>query len=119
MPPQSESQALRAGAESARLSPPADAPSVSATARHGDGIALAAASFFEAGLKLIESFAENATNNGKADAPAKRLDHTLSGLFTRDVQTNRPTLTIPMPESVTEERLAGALSALLAAFGKS
>jgi hypothetical protein len=83
----------------------------------GNGIARAAASFIEAGLKLIESFAEDATN-GKAEAPPKRLDHALSALFTRDSRTNRPALTIPLPESVTQERLAGAMSALLAALGK-
>jgi hypothetical protein len=83
----------------------------------GNGIARAAASFIEAGLKLIESFAEDATN-GKAEAPPKRLDHALSALFTRDSRTNRPALTIPLPESVTQERLAGAMSALLAALVK-
>jgi hypothetical protein len=46
------------------------------------------------------------------------LNHAITTLFTRDSQTNRPSLTIPLPESVTQERLAGAISALLAAMVK-
>jgi hypothetical protein len=83
-----------------------------------NGIAFAAASFIEAGLKLIESFAGD-TTNGTADIIPKRLDHALSRLFTRDAQTNQPALTIPLPESATHERLAGAISALLTALGKA
>lgn len=81
----------------------------------GNGIALAAASFIEAGLRLIESFAGGATN-GKAGRSPNHLDQTLSALFTRDV---RPSLMIPLPETVTQERLAGAVSALLTTLGKS
>jgi hypothetical protein len=40
-------------------------------------------------------------------------------LFARDARTNRPALTIPLPESVTQERLVGAVTALLNAFGKT
>jgi hypothetical protein len=79
---------------------------------------LAAAAFLEAGLKLIESMAGNA-GDGRADAPPRRLDHTLSGLFTRDARTGAPALTIPLPESVNEERIAGAVSALLSVFRKA
>jgi hypothetical protein len=118
MPPQSDSQTQRPGVESAMLSPAADTPSVSATAPHGDGIALAAASFIEAGLKLIESFAANASGNSSG-APVNHLDRALAALFTRDSQTNRPVLTIPLPDSVTQDRLAGALSALVNTLGRA
>jgi superfamily II DNA or RNA helicase len=117
VPPQSGGEApppLLAGTVAAE---PAGASQAATHVPDGNGIARAAASFIEAGLKLIESFAEDATN-GKAEAPPKRLDHALSALFTRDSRTNRPALTIPLPESVTQERLAGAMSALLAALVK-
>lgn len=97
---------------------PAGAPTATTQVSDGDGIALAAASFIDAGLKLIESFAKDATI-GKAGASPKSLDHALSALFTRDARTNRPALTIPLPESVTQERLAGAMSVLLTAFGNA
>lgn len=96
---------------------PARAPSATTDAT-GDSIAFAAASFFEAGLKLIESFAKDASNKD-ADAPSKGLDHALSALFTRDASTNRPALTIPLPGTVTQEQLAGAMSGLLTAFGRA
>jgi hypothetical protein len=37
----------------------------------------------------------------------------LSGLFTRDGATNRPVLSIPLPESLNQERLAAAISGLV------
>jgi hypothetical protein len=42
----------------------------------------------------------------------------LAGLFTHQPGTNRPVLSIPLPESITAERLAGALTGLLKAFGR-
>jgi SNF2 family DNA or RNA helicase len=70
------------------------------------GVETAAASLIEAGLKFVESL----VSNGSAS-------EALAGLFTRDARTNRPVLSIPLPESVTQERLAGGVSALLKAFG--
>ncbi|HEX4031565.1 MAG TPA: DEAD/DEAH box helicase [Terracidiphilus sp.] len=116
--PQFDGQTQQPGVGSAKLSPAADAPSVTATAAHGDGIALAAASFLEAGLKLIQSFAANASRNSPG-TPVNHIDRALASLFTRDSQTNRPALTIPLPDSVTQDRLAGALSALLNTLGKA
>jgi superfamily II DNA or RNA helicase/predicted nucleic acid-binding Zn finger protein len=79
----------------------------------GNGFELAAALFVEAGVKLMESIA------GNGAAPAGRLEQALSNLFTRDARTNRPALTIPLPASVTQERLIGALSALLNTFSQA
>jgi len=118
MPPQSDVPVQSPGVAAAKAPETAGAPSATTQSPDGNGIALAAASFIEAGLKLIESFASDVTN-GHADSPPKGLDHALSALFTRDARTNGPALTIPLPESVTRERLAGALSALLTAFGKA
>jgi hypothetical protein len=80
---------------------------------------MAAASFIEAGLRFIESMASDGAAGSSDGAPAGRLDRTISGLFTRDARTNRPVLSIPLPESVTQERLVGAISALLNTFGRA
>jgi superfamily II DNA or RNA helicase/predicted nucleic acid-binding Zn finger protein len=118
VPPQSGVQAPPPGPAGNMVAEPAGAPTATIHAPNGDGIALAVASLIEGGLTLIESFAKDATI-GKAGAPPKSLDHALSAMFTRDARTNRPTLTIPLPESVTQERFAGAMSALLTAFAKA
>jgi hypothetical protein len=85
----------------------------------GNGIELAAASFIEAGLRLIESIAAGGTAERFAAAPTPRMTQVLPTLFTRDARTNRPALTIPLPDSVTQERLTSALSALLNVLGQS
>jgi len=92
----------------------------------GNGVELAAASFIEAGLRLIESIAggtarsaAGGTAGDSTAAPGPRLAQVLHTLFTRDARTNRPALTIPLPDSVTPERLTSAFSALLSVLGKS
>jgi len=89
----------------------------------GNGVELAAASFIEAGLRLIESIALGSVVGGTAArstaAPAPRVAQVLPTLFTSDPRTNRPALTIPLPDSVTPERLTSAFSVLLNMFGQS
>jgi superfamily II DNA or RNA helicase/predicted nucleic acid-binding Zn finger protein len=85
-------------------------------ALEGNDVEMAAATFFEAGLRFIESIASGTTASSSVGSSGGRLDQPLSGLFTRDARTNRPALTIPLPPSVTQERLTGALSALLNTF---
>jgi superfamily II DNA or RNA helicase/predicted nucleic acid-binding Zn finger protein len=92
-------------------------PSPSATPG-GNGVELAASSFIEAGLRLIESIAGGTAGRSTA-APAPRRAREFPTLFTRDARTNRPALTIPLPNSVTQERLTSALSALLNVLGQS
>jgi hypothetical protein len=87
------------------------------TALGHSGIQTAAASFFEAGLRFLEMIASGDGDGRAGTAPASRVDQLLAGLFTRDARTNRPVLSIPLPESVTQERLSGALSAVFSAFG--
>jgi len=81
-----------------------------------DGVANAAASLLEAGLRFIETIASDRAAGSSTDTSTSRLDQSLSGLFSRDAKTNRPVLSIPLPESVTQERLTGAIAALLSAF---
>jgi hypothetical protein len=78
-----------------------------------NGVAMAAASFLEAGLRFIETIAEDRAAGNSMDAPNRRLSESFSGLISQDARTNRPVLSIPLPESITQERLTGAITALL------
>ena len=66
---------------------------------------------------FLESLAARSAPGNSGSSPAGGLEQILSGLFTRDARTNRPALSIPLPESITQERLTTALSALLKSFG--
>jgi hypothetical protein len=74
----------------------------------------AAARFLEAGLTLLESLSSpcsaDVASATQGFGPIKRG---LSTLLRRDTQTQRPTLTIPLPESITVERLARAIGGFL------
>jgi superfamily II DNA or RNA helicase len=67
-----------------------------------DTLGKAAAGLLEAGLKFLESMT--------SDRP---IEQVLSGLISRDPGTNRPVLSIPLPESITEGRLTSAIAGLL------
>jgi hypothetical protein len=92
-------------------------PSAPGAGSERSGIETAAASFIEAGLRFIETIASDRGAASSGVAPASRVDQPLAGLFTRDARTNRPVLSIPLPESVTPDRLSSAIFALLNAFG--
>ena len=120
---QQEVQAQSAGLADATVPVPAGIrPSPPATP-DGNGVELAAASFIEAGLRLIESITAGSVVGGtvarSTAAPAPIMAQVLPTLFTSDPRTNRSALTIPLPESVTPERLTSAFSALLNMFGQS
>jgi SNF2 family DNA or RNA helicase len=70
-----------------------------------------AADFLEAGLKFLESLAPPAAEHRPANG--NQLEKAISSLLRTDPQTQRPVLTIPIPEVVTAERLAGAIGGLL------
>jgi hypothetical protein len=70
-----------------------------------DNVGKAAAGLLEAGIKFLESMT--------SDRP---LEQVLSGLISRDPGTNRPVLSIPLPESITEGRLTSAIAGLLSRF---
>ena len=120
--PQQEIQKQSSGSTSVETPAPSGIPPSPATL-DGNGVELAAASFIEAGLRLIESITAGSAVGGTATrstaAPAPRVAQVLPTLFTSDPRTNRPALTIPLPDSVTPERLTSAFSALLNLLGKS
>jgi hypothetical protein len=87
---------------------PASAP---ASASQSTGFEQAAAGLIESGVRFLESFASVARS-----APA---GGGLSSLVSRDPGTNRPVLSIPLPDSVDEDRLMRAITSLLGAFTRS
>jgi hypothetical protein len=63
----------------------------------------AAAGLLEAGVRFLESLAPG----------TRELSDVISSVLRTDPQTHRPMLAIPLPESVTQDRLVGAISGLL------
>ena len=72
-------------------------------------IETSAATLIEAGLRFIEAIASDRVAGNSEVAPPSRKNQPLAELFTRDARTNRPVLSIPLPESVTQERLFSQL----------
>jgi superfamily II DNA or RNA helicase len=83
------------------------------------GIETAAAGWIEAGVKLIESITGSGGAGSSGGPSGTRLEEILSGLFTRDTRTNRPALSIPLPESLSQERLTAAISGLVNTLGRA
>jgi SNF2 family DNA or RNA helicase len=87
--------------------PPAKPAAVAAPER--SGIEEAAGSLIEAGVRFLEALAPQAAP-ASASSP---LAGALAAVFQKDPRTNKPVLSIPLPESITQDRLAAALSGLL------
>ncbi|MBK5291335.1 MAG: DEAD/DEAH box helicase [Acidobacteriia bacterium] len=103
---------------------PAAAPgtqdSEASGARAGaDGIEKAASGLMEAGVKFIESIASRGAAGSSAEASGFRLEQILKGLFTRETGANRTVLSIPLPESLSQERLTAAISGLVTTLGRA
>jgi hypothetical protein len=75
------------------------------------GFEQAAAGLIETGVRFLESLA--------AVAKSAPTGEDLSSLVSRDPHTNRPVLSIPLPQSLDQDRLMRAISAILGAFGAS
>jgi len=74
----------------------------------------AAAKFLEAGLALLESLSSPCNADvARATNGFEPIKRGLSTLLRRDAQTQRPTLAIPLPESITAERLARVIGGFL------
>jgi hypothetical protein len=77
----------------------------------------AAAKLLEAGLALLETIAPPAPNLVGPPDHLKAIERDISSLLRIDAQTQRPVLTVRLPESITAERVAGAISSLLSKLG--
>jgi hypothetical protein len=91
--------------------PPVASPVAgAAAASQSTGFEQAAAGLIETGVRFLESLA--------AVAQSAPTGKGLSGLVSRDPHTNRPVLSIPLPQPGDQSRLTQAISALVAAFGR-
>jgi superfamily II DNA/RNA helicase len=86
----------------------------SAAPSQDDGVEQAAAGLLEAGLQFLEALARKPrSDEGINDA----IERGVSQLIGRDPQTNRQTLSIPLPGTITGARLGRAIAGLLGGLG--
>ena len=76
-----------------------------------DALERAAAGLAKTGLVFLQSLSVELENRSSAPTAGQ-----LSGLFSRDPQTNQPVLSIPLPESFTAERITQAVARFLSAL---
>jgi SNF2 family DNA or RNA helicase len=95
--------------------PPAKEPAAAKPAPGAplEGIGQAAAGLLEAGIRFFESLASGAAAQPAGDGAADAIARAISGVIRTDPQTNRPVLAIPLPESITVDRLKSAATQLL------
>lgn len=82
-----------------------------ANASQPAGFDQAAAGLIESGVRFLESLA--------AMAHSAPVGEGLSTFLSHDPRTNRPVLSIPLPQSVDQSRLLRAISAFVSAFGRA
>jgi superfamily II DNA or RNA helicase len=78
-----------------------------------DGIAKAAVGLLEAGLTFLESLGSGDGSRRSDGCDGTATQFPLSALLHRDRKTKRTLLSIPLPPSVTQERLGRALAGLV------
>ena len=98
--------------EPSRPATPAKPPEAPPAAGPGR-IEEAAGGLIEAGIRFLESLAPRPEAQPSGAHESGRIQSALSGLFQKDPRTEQPVLAIPLPQSITPERLAGALAGLL------
>ena len=117
-PASSPGEAMQAGAPplSAEVKP--SAPIVTQRPLVPD-LGSAAAKLLEAGLNFLESISPPRPDTAGTADRLQPLERAVAALCRIDTQTQRPMLAIPLPESFTAERLAGAISGLLSKIASS
>jgi hypothetical protein len=83
-----------------------------------EGLGQAAAGLLEAGIRFFESLASRAAAQPAGDGAADAIARAISGVIRTDPHTNRPVLAIPLPESITVDRLKSAATQLLGSLLK-
>jgi hypothetical protein len=101
--------------------PPPQAPSQPVPpgpAAQALGLEQTAGALIETGLRFLESLAAivQSAPDGTADQP---IVQRLSSLVSHDPSTGRKALSIPLPQSIDEDRLTRAIAGVLSAFGRS
>jgi hypothetical protein len=105
------------------VSPPAPTPvavAKPAPAAPASAIEQATAGLIEAGMRFFESLASRGAGQRApaGDGAAQAIARAISGVVRTDPRTNRPMLAIPLPESVTTERLTSAVAQLVGSLVK-
>lgn len=80
-----------------------------------DGIGTAAAGLLEAGIRFIESLALGSAGKTR-DNPVAAM---LKPLFRQDTLSKRTVLSVPLPESMNQERVTAAISGLLETLARA
>lgn len=88
-------------------------PAKGAQARPAPDLLGAATGLLNAGIRFLESLAEPSAPGAQRPQAPPPLERALSTIVRTDPQTSRPVLSIPLPENLDIERLAGAISGLL------
>jgi superfamily II DNA or RNA helicase len=78
-----------------------------------------AGGLIETGLRFLESLAAIVQSTPAGTAADQPIVQRLSSLVSHDQNTGRKTLSIPLPQSIDEDRLTRAIAGVLSAFGRS
>jgi hypothetical protein len=76
-------------------------------------------SLLEAGLKFLDSLSVKSTAGAPARPVRTSLQQTLNSCVHVDPKTHRPSLTIPLPQGFTAERMANSIGSLLSRLSAS
>jgi SNF2 family DNA or RNA helicase len=121
---QAPSKAVPAGSTAtppAPAAPPAALPHPVAPepAAQGHGFEQHAGALIETGLRFLESLAAIVQSTPPGTTAEQPIGQRLSSLVSHDPNTGRKTLSIPLPQSIDEDRLTRAIAGVLSAFGRS
>jgi superfamily II DNA or RNA helicase len=83
------------------------------------GLEQSAGALIETGLRFLESLAAIVQSTPAGTAADQPITQRLSSLISHDQNTGRKTLSIPLPQSIDEDRLKHAIAGVLSAFGRS
>jgi superfamily II DNA or RNA helicase len=78
-----------------------------------------AGALIETGLRFLESLAAIVQSAPAGTMAEQPIGQRLSSLVSHDQNTGRKTLSIPLPQSIDEDRLTRAIAGVLSAFGRS
>ena len=113
----------RSAAPSTPAAPPAatvaQQPVAAQAAPQAHGFEQAAAGWIETGLRFLESLVAGVQKPAAGEGADGHVQPGLSNLVSRDPRTGRTALSIPLPQSVDEDRLARVIAGVLSAFGRS
>ena len=92
---------------------------MSGPAAQADGLEQTAGGLLETGLRFLESLAAIVQSTPAGTTAEQSIGQRLSSLVSHDQNTGRKTLSIPLPQSIDEDRLTRAIAGVLSAFGRS